>query len=327
MVFEAMARQVAEPLVSVALCVHNGAGFLREQIESVLAQSEPRLEVIALDDASTDGSLALLHEYAARDARVRVISNPHNLGPSPSFERAMALGTAPFIAPCDQDDIWHPHKLARLLASIGAHDLAYADSAYIDERGRSLGRSISDDLDMLSGRGALRFAFANTVSGHAALLRRDLFEAARPFPPELFHDWWLALVAAARNGLVYLDEPLVRFRRHDGALTALGRDRQRSLAATRSWLAQCRGMLAALSARTGDERHAAARLLTALDLALVGGSRWPLLGEIWRSRRALAPRPHAAIAHAIGLQQRVLRRLRRVTRDEPDAFLHRIAWR
>ena len=129
-----MIGQDLAPRVSVALCVHNGAAFLREQVESVLAQSEPRLEVIAVDDASTDGSAALLHDYAARDARLRVVANPHNHGPSRSFERAMALGTAPFIAPCDQDDIWHPHKLARLLASIGAHDLAYADSAYVDER-------------------------------------------------------------------------------------------------------------------------------------------------------------------------------------------------
>ena len=53
-----MIGQDLAPRVSVALCVHNGAAFLREQVESVLAQSEPRLEVIAVDDASTDGSAA-----------------------------------------------------------------------------------------------------------------------------------------------------------------------------------------------------------------------------------------------------------------------------
>lgn len=319
------AGQGVEPLVSVALCVHNGAAFLREQVESVLAQSESRLELVALDDASTDASLALLHEYAARDARVRVVANPRNLGASRSFERAMALGRAPFIAPCDQDDVWHPHKLARLLAVIGEHDLAYADSIYIDVDGRSLGRHVSDDLDMLDGRGALRFAFVNTVSGHAALLRRDLFEAARPFPLELFHDWWLAANAAARNGVVYLDEPLVRFRRHDGALTALGRRPSRTVANTRLWLAQCRHMLAALTRCATAERCAAARLLTTLDLAVIGGSRWPLLTEIWRLRHALAPWPQAVAAHAIRLQLRMRRRLRRVTPADVDAFLHEIA--
>ncbi len=318
------AAQAAIPLVTVALCVHNGAAFLREQMDSILAQSESRLEVVALDDASTDDSLAILQEYAARDARVRVESNALNQGPSRSFERAMSLGRAPFVAPSDQDDVWHPHKLERLLAAIGDHDLAYCDSAYVDADGRAAGRCVSDDVTMLEGRASLRFALTNSVSGHAMLVRRDLFEAVQPFPADVFHDWWLAASAAGRRGVLYVDEPLVHFRRHGGALTSLGRERGRfAKARTQAWFTQCRRMLRVLSARSGPHRQAAARLLAALDLALVGGSRWPLLAEIWRLRRELAA-DDRVVDHAVRLQLRMLRRLRRVTQDERDILMQQI---
>ena len=85
----------------------------------------------------------------------------------------MAMCTSPLIAPCDQDDIWHPRKLAILADAIGDADMAYCDSAYIDEAGRPLNRRISDDLGpMHAGHDALRYAFQNTVSGHAMLVRR-----------------------------------------------------------------------------------------------------------------------------------------------------------
>lgn len=320
MFVESVAGRVPAPRVTVVLCAHNGATFLREQVDSILAQSEARLELVALDDASTDGSRAILEEYAARDARVRVEANAINLGAARSFERAMAFARTRFIAPCDQDDIWHPRKLERLLAAIGEHDLAYADSAYVDARGHDLGRRISDDLDMIEGRGALRFVFSNTVSGHAALLRRDLFEAARPFPHGLHHDGWLAANAAARAGIVYLDEPLVRFRRHDAALTSLGRDSGATGARTTQWLVQARQLLIALRARDGEDRFAAARLLAALELALGGGSQWPLLAEIWNHRDRLVPGRRVA-SRAIRLQLRVGRRLHRVTPREREALL------
>ncbi len=318
MLIEPAVAVAAVPRVSVALCVCNGSAYLRPQLESILAQSESRLELVALDDASDDDSLAILREYAARDPRVRVESNPRNLGAARSFETAMALARAPFIAPSDQDDVWHPHKLARLLDAIGEHDVAYCDSAYVDSEGVANGRRISDDLAMLAGHGCLRFALANSVSGHAMLLRRELFDAARPFPNGMFHDWWLAARAAGGRGVVYVDEALVQFRRHRAAMTSLGREdaagataRLQTVARAQAWFEQCRIQLRALSGHAGPARQPAACLLAALELALAGGPRWPLLAEIWRFRHALAPDAHA-VAHALRLQARMARRLRRV---------------
>ncbi len=313
----AMERQESKDAkVTIALCVHNGEDHLREQLDSILAQSEPSFELIALDDASSDRSLALLREYAARDARIRVVANENNLGSSRSFERAMALGSAPIIAPSDQDDVWHPDKLATLLAAIGERDLAYCDSAYVDSQGRPSGSRISDDLDMPEGKGVLRFAFRNSVSSHAMVLRRDMFERSRPFPESLYHDWWLAANAAAGRGLAYVDEALVEFRRHDSAQTSLGRSGTDAGKRTRHWLAQSRHVLQfAAVGGDGEDRVAAAQLCAALDRAAAGSGVLPLLGRIWQWRRKLVTPARSTSLSAIQLQLRILRRLRRLGRE------------
>src|SRR5689334_11569979 len=100
------------PLISIALCTYNGERYLRAQMDSLLAQAGARIEIIAVDDASQDGTPGLLQGYAQQDPRVRVLANAENIGPSRSFERAMEIGTGEFIAPCDQDDLWTSDKLA-----------------------------------------------------------------------------------------------------------------------------------------------------------------------------------------------------------------------
>ena len=309
---------VTSPVISVALSVYNGARYLPEQLDSVLAQRDVAIELIAVDDGSTDGSVAVLRDYACRDRRIQVHVNPANLGATRSFERAMALGHGALIAPCDQDDRWHPDKLATLLAALGSHDLAYCNSRYIDERGQPTGRCISDDLPMMEGQRPLSFVFANSVSGHAALLRRSLFEAARPLAPTLYYDWLLAMAAAGRDGIVYVDRPLVEFRRHAWTCSTTGRRAgSPSASRNRQWLRDRRQLASALATSAFDRHRCAARLAAALALAMDGGSRRPLLAEIWRERAQITPDGKRAAVHAVRLQASLLRKLRRAGREPP----------
>lgn len=282
------------PLISVALCVHNGERYLREQLDSVLAQRDIDLEIVAVDDASTDASAQLLHEYAARDPRIRCFTNGRNQGATCSFEYAMSLARGALIAPCDQDDVWEPGKLAKLLGALGDADLAYCDSAYIDAGGAFTGTRVSDDIDMQSGHDPLQFLFANSISGHAALLRREVFEAARPFPIETFHDWWLALCAAARGGIVYLPEALVRFRRHAATASTLGRDRKgrRPPSRHRLWLQHHHAIIAAHAHSTQRGHAEAHALLQAFDMLLDTGNSGPLWRVLWQLRDALPGGTH-----------------------------------
>ncbi|HEY6895078.1 MAG TPA: glycosyltransferase [Rhodanobacteraceae bacterium] len=306
------------PLISVALATYNGERYLCEQLDSVLAQAGVAIEVVAVDDGSTDGTLAILHEYARRDGRIKVYANPRNLGVGATFEHAMSLTAGELIAPCDQDDTWHPEKLARLAEAIGACDLAYCDSLFVDADGATMNERISDRMSMMRGRHAMAFTLRNSVSGHASLIRRSLFEIARPFPDALYYDWWLALCAATRNGIAYVDTPLVHFRRHARTVSPLGRSgKQRVQDRATRWLKDRHAFLTAY-AQSGVAGHDdAARLLAALDTAWEGGSPRPLIHEIWRQRKSLTESSPAT--EAIRLQFRFFRKIRQARREAEAA--------
>jgi glycosyltransferase involved in cell wall biosynthesis len=202
------------PLISVALATFNGERHLAEQLASLRAQTWSPLEIVAVDDASTDGSWQMLQQAARQDARLRILRNERNLGSAAAFERAMSMCVGDYIAPCDQDDVWHADKLQTLYAAIDGHTLAYADSALIDESGAPLGLRLSDRFGMAQGSDPLAFTFWNSVSGHAMLFRRELLRDALPLRGSRFHDWWLAFVAASTGSIVYVPRLLVDYRQH-----------------------------------------------------------------------------------------------------------------
>lgn len=304
------------PLVSVALSTYNGARYLREQLDSVLAQQDVELELVAVDDGSRDDTCAVLEAYASRDPRVSWSANPHNLGPTRSFERAMSLCRGEFIAPCDQDDIWHPRKLRTLLDAIGDADLAYCDSEYVDGDGRPHGKRVSDDLRMLQGRDPAPSLIANSVSGHAALVRRTLVDEARPIPPDVYHDWWLALLAAGRHGVVYVPQALVAFRRHGEAFSPMGKgfkglSRERE---SMEWLGYRVMLMDAYAARGFRDAQAAAELADGIRHALATGRKLALMRLLWRYREAAPKWSDVPIFDALKLCSRVAKKVRRARR-------------
>lgn len=220
-------NDAVEPLISVALCTYNGERYLREQLESLLVQTYSNMEIVAVDDASTDRTVEVLREYEKRDARLRVFVNPSNIGFIRNFERAISLCEGALIAPCDQDDIWLADKLRTLARAIGRHSMVYSDSELIDADGRSLHMSMSQFWAMQDLDDPAAFVLTNCVSGHAMLFRRDLLDAHPQLPGDVFHDWWLAVRATARGGIVYCPEKLVRYRQHGKNVTDILR-RQRA---------------------------------------------------------------------------------------------------
>lgn len=207
------------PLISVALCTYQGERFLREQLDSLLAQDYPHLEIVAVDDASRDGTPALLQSYAARDPRLRVHRNPANLGLVRNFESAFRLCRGDLIAPCDQDDVWMPSKLSAMQAALGDAAAVYCDSEIVDEAGRPQGRRLSGRFRMAAVRDPASFLLVNCISGHALLFRRQLLPQALPIPEGVLHDWWLAFAACCAGRIEYCDRVLVRYRHHARAST------------------------------------------------------------------------------------------------------------
>jgi glycosyltransferase involved in cell wall biosynthesis len=210
-----------QPLISIALCTYNGERFLKEQLDSLLWQDYPHFEIVAVDDASGDGTVEILREYAQRDPRLRYQRNPANLGFRKNFEVALQGCRGELIAMCDQDDIWLPDKLSTLVDAMLKADavLAYSDSELIDEQGNSLGRRIRSHIRIEAYADPLPYLFEHQCSGHAALLRREVVERGSPIPCELYHDWWLAFVAVSIGKVAYVDRCLVRYRRHGESVT------------------------------------------------------------------------------------------------------------
>jgi glycosyltransferase involved in cell wall biosynthesis len=206
------------PLISILVCTYNGARFLEEQIDSLLNQTYPNIEIIISDDASTDETPAILAKYQHLK-NVKLYLHKENIGVTKNFETTASLAKGDYIAFSDQDDIWLPEKIAKLYAAIDGYSLVYSDSKMIDENGNNLKENLSDLRHLHDITNSIGLFFMNAVSGHTMLVKKEVMPYAFPTPPDYYHDWWIALQATNFNGVKYLNEPLTLYRRHDNTLT------------------------------------------------------------------------------------------------------------
>lgn len=200
------------PLVSVLVAVHNGEESVVRAVRSALDQTYPGIEVIAVDDGSTDRSWEILQELAAADDRVVTVRRESASG-GPAIPRNVALGlaTGSFFALLDQDDYWLPHKLAMQMPLFedSAVGVVYSDARTSDSpsylgRLRHLGSPPSGDvLEPI-----LRWNFVPTCT---AVWRREVTERLGGFVEELStvddRDYWIR-VARAGFHFGFVDDAL-----------------------------------------------------------------------------------------------------------------------
>lgn len=129
------------PLVSIIMPSYNCSPFLRTAIDSVLSQTYGNWELLIQDDASTDGSLAIIEEYAARDPRIKFERNDRNRGAALTRNRAIERSEGEYLAFLDSDDVWLPKKLETQLTFMQTHDCDFSFTQYVhmDEKGRLMG--------------------------------------------------------------------------------------------------------------------------------------------------------------------------------------------
>lgn len=125
----------AAKMISIAMATYNGEKYLREQLDSILAQTVQDFELIVCDDCSTDLTMQILNEYAERDSRIKVFENEENLGFKKNFEKVIGLCSGNYIALSDQDDIWLPEHLEVLYKNIGEKSTSWGNSLLIDSNG------------------------------------------------------------------------------------------------------------------------------------------------------------------------------------------------
>ena len=213
--------------VSVVVCTYNGEKYLRDQLQSILDQTRPPDEIIISDDGSADSTLEIIEEFASSSGgpqppvwRVETRAKP--LGVSGNFASALTKARGEFIALADQDDVWQPDRLEKALAQF--HDgvlLVHSGATLIDASGHATGTLMSalrltssERRNLLSGRALDALLRRNVVTGATTMIRSSLLEHALPIPEGWVHDEWLALVAAAQGGVVFQEDPLIRYRQH-----------------------------------------------------------------------------------------------------------------
>lgn len=212
-------------MVEILMATYNGAGYVRAQIDSILAQTDDRWHLTVSDDGSTDGTVAILDEYAARypEKITRYRSGRRFGGARGHFLHLMSRCDAPFMLFCDQDDVWKPDKVGAMLAAleaIGAETpgLVFSDLTPVDDALRPIAASMmayqDQRADALDYRALL---LQNVVTGGAMGITRALKELAGDVAGEediLMHDGWLAALAARFGRIVYIPEALGLYRQH-----------------------------------------------------------------------------------------------------------------
>jgi glycosyltransferase involved in cell wall biosynthesis len=218
----------SQPIIEVLLATYNGERFLREQIDSILAQDDQSLRVLARDDGSSDGTLDILNEYAGRfPDRFRIISNGRGTGSAKhNFLLLMRESTARYICFSDQDDVWQPDKVRKTMQAMGELEsqwgeitplLVFTDLRVVDEQLNTLSQSYWDlekiKPDRISRLPAL--LGRNVVTGCTAMLNRSLLEISLQMPSEAsMHDCWVGLLASALGKAKHIHEQTVLYRQH-----------------------------------------------------------------------------------------------------------------
>ena len=210
------------PEVAICMATYEPPPELfRRQVDSIRAQTHQGWVCIVSDDGSSPERFAAMEELLAGDERFLLSRSPRRLGFYRNFERALSLAPAGarYVAMADQDDRWHPDKLATLVAQIGDARLIYSDARIVGEDGRLVaptywGLRRNNHSDMAS------LLITNAVTGAASLFPRALLDDALPLPPAQFahfHDHWIALCALATGAIRYVDRPLYDYVQHGGA--------------------------------------------------------------------------------------------------------------
>lgn len=222
--------------VEILMAVHNGSAFLKEQIDSIIRQTDGRWHLTISDDGSTDDSREIIDDYARRcpDKIAHLRSGRRFGNARDHFFFLMEHCDSEYMLFCDQDDVWYPDKVKKTRQALldaeekygsGTPILVFSDQVPTDAALNPLADSLMryqnqyrEDFDFRS------LLMQNVVTGGAMGINRALAEMARP-PREagtiIMHDWWLAVVAAKFGRIIYLDEPLGAYRQHgDNAVGA-----------------------------------------------------------------------------------------------------------
>lgn len=208
--------------VSVAMAVYNGEKYIREQIDSIMNQLSENDELVVSFDESKDASFDILNDYAEKDKRIKVFKNPYKPGVVKNFQNALEHTTGDIVFFSDQDDVWIPGKVDKVMREFSDPKVAvvFHDSYPTDSK---LNKTAESTFKFRGGarETTLGNLFRLSYIGCCMAFRAIYKPVIIPIPTIYrSHDWWTGcLLGTGKTRMKAIREPLIYHRHHEDNVT------------------------------------------------------------------------------------------------------------
>ena len=212
-------EEVMNDLVSIIMPSYNTGRFIKETIESVLAQSYPAWELIIVDDCSTDNTDDVVNQYLA-DERIRYIKNDTNSGAAVSRNRALREAKGTWIAFLDSDDLWEPEKLQKQISFMrdNGYHFSYTNYIEIDEESKANGKSVTGPK-RITKHGMYNYCWMGCLT---VMYDADAVGLIQIADIKKNNDYAMWLKVCKKANCYLLDETLARYRKRSGSISNHG---------------------------------------------------------------------------------------------------------
>ncbi len=209
------------PTVSIIISVYNSEVHIRESIESILGQSFTDFEVIVIDDASTDATSEILHEYTEKDARVRSFRNEQNLGLTKSLNKAIRESSGTYIARMDADDIAYPERFEKQVAFLSScpnYGLVGSWAIVIDNQGKEIDQYQWETKDGEIRKNLIKY---NCIIHPSIMMRAEVLEIVGYYDETFRYaqDYDLFFRIVRHFKVQNIAEPLIKYRIGTSSIT------------------------------------------------------------------------------------------------------------
>lgn len=210
-------------MISVCMATYNGEKFIKEQIDSILCQLSENDELIISDDYSTDKTVDIIKSYV--DPRIKLYYNGGIKGCTHNFENALKKASGDFIFLSDQDDIWLPGKISKMILFLqkNEYDLVMCNYILVNEK-LEIMKSPFYDENYPMKRSVISNLYKCVGCGCCLTFTKRALGFFLPFPTKVvLHDLWIFLFAITNLKCGYCYDPLLLSRRHQGTVTFVGK--------------------------------------------------------------------------------------------------------
>lgn len=210
--------------IGVVIATYNGEKFLGEQLQSLFEQARRPDRIVLVDDGSTDRSVDIARSMLQPSGIDFDIVNSNRAGAAGAFAAGFERVKTELIFPCDQDDVWKPEKISRLVEALSSANvgMAFCNADLVDFKLNPLNRTLFDRVEFdarsrkrLRDGSVVELIRRNRAAGACMAFRSTFLADILPIPPGWLHDHWIALVIALRVNIAVVDECLNLYRQHD----------------------------------------------------------------------------------------------------------------